>query len=241
MPDLVQALTGMFDGGDMTIFQATVDAVGQGVVTVHFNGGTFTDVPYLDMQVAGAIWPSIGDTCYVIGRKDWGLLVIGRPAPGPDRTTADGVVAEWNPYTMTRVRKDTGVQTVSTTGDVSITTGAQGYLAAFHFDLADLPALPGTALATASFFLDMPSFENPGVDYNYLEIGLHNVGPGVPFAAMPNLNATYRAYAGISQYVSIPLDWAGRLITGEAKGIYVLTDDYPAVISGPGTVRITSL
>jgi hypothetical protein len=100
MPDLATALAGLYSGGDMTIFQATVDAVGQGVVTVHFNGGTFTDVPYLDMMITGHAWPSVGDACYVIGRKDWGMLVLGRPAPGPVRAGSDPVVALWEPVTV---------------------------------------------------------------------------------------------------------------------------------------------
>jgi hypothetical protein len=75
----------------------------------------------------------------------------------------------------------------------------------------------------------------------YIEMGLHSGGPTEPLEIMPNLNTTIQVHAGFSAWVPIPLDWAGRLVGGEAaKGIYLLTTDYQMTISGPGTIRLTS-
>lgn len=244
MPDLARVLEGVFSGGDMTIFKATVDEIGTGVVTVHSSGGTFTDVPWLSGGFYPADGPDIGMICYVIGREGWGMLVIGSPAPGPARSVADPVVTEFPPDSLWRW--NTGTSWTAATGDeVSISAGDVSSLAVFIFDFEnDLPPMPGTALSSAAFFLDMPSFDTGGgpATRNFLEIGLHSrYTPSGEFTALANLNTTVQTYAGFSEYVSIPLDWAGRLITGAAAGIYVKALDYPCVVRGPGTVRMTSL
>lgn len=245
MADLVTAMSRVFTGGKMTVFQATVDAVGQGVLTIHVNGGSFTDVPYIPGGFAPQTSPNIGDPCYVIGREDWGMLVIGKPAPGPERGSGDPQVIEWEPFTRSR-SNNSGGWTAPPLDEVRIQPGDSGGSAAvFFFNVNDV-AWPGDPLSTASFYLEVSNVDTYGqaLDWAYVEIGLHSTAtPGGTYTEMPNLNGSYKvpANAGMSQYIQIPLEWAGRLITGEAKGLYVRTEDFPMTISGPGTLRLTSL
>jgi hypothetical protein len=256
MPDLATALAGLYSGGDMTIFQATVDAVGQGVVTVHFNGGTFTDVPYLDMMITGHAWPSVGDACYVIGRKDWGMLVLGRPAPGPVRAGSDPVVALWEPVTLDdwqRTAAYPGGHYVVASGGLQHATPDDG--SPVHNDSAAVwfysgdPTPAGASLSTASIHLTgtwtQPGPfgpDNPAMDWSYFEIGLHSSPVGSStFVPMENLNATARVSSSFDIQLSLSLDWMARLRNGTAKGIYVRMPDFPMVLSGSGELRLTTL
>lgn len=243
MADLPEALNRMFAGGDVTVFTAVVDAIGTGVVTIHYNGGTTEDVPWLSAAFFPAISPSIGVQVYVLARKDWGAIVIGSAAPGPERDPEDEVVTTWDPFTMATFNPVTGLWAVSTTGDMTALPGDTGRVACFFLRLSDLP-VPPADLATSSFLLDVPSFDSgiEAVDFDYLEFGLHaNATPDGALVKVAGTASTIRVYAGESEYVSIPLDWAERLMAGTAKGIYFAKPDYPTVISGPGTVRLTSL
>lgn len=242
MPDLATALAAM-GGGDMTIFQATVDAVGEGVATIHVNGGSFTDVPYLVGAFYPQFAPSIGDPCYVIGRKDWGMLVIGKPAPGPTRSGGDSQVVEWLPFT--RSRANGGTSWTAPPLDV-MRIAPDGTQAAVYFFNPASSGWTYDALSTGSFYLDVSDIDTGGIglDNAYVTIGLHaTAAPGQAFAPLANLDADYRVNAngGFEGYVSIPLDWAARLLNGTAKGIYVRVQDFPMTISGPGTLRLTSL
>jgi hypothetical protein len=241
MADLVKTLSSLYSGGDMTVFQATVDAVGTGVVTIHVNGGSFTDVPFLDSYVN----PAIGDACYVIGRKDWGMLVLGRPAEGPERSGGDGAVITWQPYARATYRSASGTWAVPSSDVMSLQPGdASSIIGCYFYRISDI-VVPATGLSTASFYLAVDTFDTGEValDNAYLELGLFtNAAPtGGPLTMVANVNATYKVRRLQSGYVSIPLDWASRLLNGSAKGIYVLSSDYPAQISGPGTARLTAL
>ena len=240
MADLSAVLASLGDSG-ARIFQAVVDAVGTGVVTIRANGGTFTDVPYMQAGFYPAAGPLIGDPCYVIAQENWGLLCLGKPAPGPDRDPSTGGTVFWEPFTMAKHVFIGSTWTVSGSGDVSTDLGSA---AAFFFSTSSLTGMAGSGLATASFFLDSADFDSGEVamDWNYLEVGLHaNATPAGTLQKVADMKQTVKVGRGFSQYVNIPLEWATRLIAGTAKGIYVQPEDYAATVSGPGTVRITEL
>jgi hypothetical protein len=258
MANLVNALEGMFDGGDMTIFQATIDAVGQGILTIHYNGGTFTDVPYLAAGFAlgaGVGAPSVGQSCYVIGRKGWGLLVIGNPAPGPERTSVDSQTYLWEPTTLGQwtYRPPATTNPFSATGSQNThpdTTAEQQNAVWFYTSGNPIP--PAAVLATASLRLGgtwtQPGPfgpDNPAADHVYMDLGLHNSNPGDagPLNKLTDSSTSYRITAtpfGLD-YFSIPIDWMTRLRNGTAKGIYAIAEDYPMVFTGSGELRLTTL
>jgi len=249
VPDLSHVLAGVLGDKGASVFQATVDAVGEGVLTLHLNGGQFTEVPYLPGGW-GFASPNIGDICYVLAQKDWGIFAIGKPAPGPERSGDDSAVVTWDPFARARWNQETGTWTIPSTDAMPIRPGtSSSSLAVYFFDLADID-WPGTAVGSASFYLELgpvdqsgADADNPVFDNAYVEIGLtSSTGPNGVFTELPNLNAYYKRPAnGSSEYVSIPLDWAGRLLAGEAHGVYVRTEDYPLTVSGPGTLRFTTL
>lgn len=254
MPDLVNALEAMFDGGDMTIFQATIDYVGQGVVTIHFNGGTFTDVPYLATAFSAGVGigsPAIGGKCYVVGRKNWGLLVIGEPAPGPSRGGSSSQTFLWNPYTLATYNIATGAWSVPGDGrlvlQTSEDTGLPSVEAAFFYRMTELGTHPTVMnLATTSLLLTIPDIDFKGLaaDYSYVTVGLiANTSPAGVINKLtgPNDAMSIRVYIGEAGFFSVPLSWGDKLLSGLAQGIYFRPEDYPAVISGGGTVRLTTL
>jgi hypothetical protein len=260
MPDLVNALEGMFDGGDTTIFQATIDAVGQGVVTIHFNGGTFTDVPYLATGFSAGVGigsPAIGGKCYVIGRKGWGLLVIGEPAPGPSRGGSSSQTFLWDPFTLATYNEATGAWTVPTDGRLVLQTdadtGVPSVVGAFFYRMTELGTHPTVMnLATASLLFSVPAIDFKGLaaDNAYISVGLiNNATPSGPLSKLSNpinpsssiYSTSFRIYAGEVGFFTIPLAWGNALLSGLATGIFFSAEDYPPTISGGGTVRLTTL
>lgn len=257
MPDLVSALAGMFDGGDMTIFQAKVSAVGTGVVTLSYNGGTFTDVTYMAYGFPNAFGeaglPVVNDNCYVIGRKDWGLLVLGRAAVGPSRSVSSGQQFSWSPYTLGTYRTDTQAWTVPLNGMLGLqtddATGLASVLGGYFFRRSDLLGYPtgGTIeLAAFEFIYRVESIDFKGLasDYSTMIIGL--MSNAAPAGAITMLDTyTYslsrQIRVGDNGYVPLPLGWASKLLSGEAKGIYLSPENFPPVISGAGGVRLTIL
>jgi hypothetical protein len=249
MPDLVTALDALFDGGDMTSFQATVDAVGTGVVTLHVNGGTFTDVPYIAGGFYPQAAPAINDRCYVIGRKGWGLLVIGRPAAGPVRDPGgDAGTYIWEPTTLgiwqLNPRAEGGGFSVTGT-QLTHPADETGYRQAVWFYTSGNPMPIAASLATASLNLGGSWSSTDQTDWDYVEIGLHGNLPSDPpgyLNKLANLSQTYRFPRTFAlSYYSIPLDWIGRLINGTAKGIYAEAQDYPLTFTGSGELRLTTL
>lgn len=252
MPDLVTALGGLFDGGDMTIFQATIDAVGEGVVTIHANGGTFTDVPFMQAGFYPALGPDIGDPCYVLGRKGWGMLCLGKPAAGPERAGGDPQIFNWLPHAL--ANRNTGFNTpngtwlVPSDGQLSIGPDDPTYsttsAGVWFYDRNDV-VLPGVyTLGSASFYVEFTGVTqtDPPRDWFYYELGLHNNnGPTDPtFLPLANLTATYRVYGVTAQYVSLPLDWAIRLLNGTAKGLYIKAFDTYMTLDGlAASLRLT--
>lgn len=252
MADIVNALEGMFDGGDMTIFQATIDAVGQGVVTINYNGGTFTDVPYLATGFSAGVGigaPTVGMSCYVVGRKGWGLLVLGNPAPGPSRSGSVSQTFLWNSYTLATYNLATGSWTVPVDGRLVLrtddSTGLASVDGAFFFRLSELGTHPTVMnLATASVLFTVPDIDFKGLaaDTAYIEMGLlTNPAPSGVISKISGQVQTVRIYIGESGYFTIPLSWGDKLLSGEAGGIYFHAQDFPPVISGGGTVRLTTL
>lgn len=79
MADLVQVLKAELSGGGMDIVKALVTAVdtGAGSVTVEIRGADVR-VPFIPM---GGWQPEVGDLTYVITRRGWGGVAIGKPAP----------------------------------------------------------------------------------------------------------------------------------------------------------------
>jgi hypothetical protein len=211
MPDLVAALASVFGGGDVTVFQATIDAVGTGVVTIHVNGGTFTDVPFIAGGFYPAAGPAINDRCYVIGRKGWGMVVLGKPASGPSRDPGSD---------------ESGFQQAVwfyTSGN-PMPVGAS--LASASLNLG------GSWTSTDAVDWDYVEIglhaSNPGDD-SYLN-KMANLSQTYRFP---------RTFA--LAYFSIPLDWISRLINGTAKGIYAEALDYPITFTGSGELRLTTL
>lgn len=248
MPDLPTALAGMFDGGDMTIFQAVVDEIGSGVVTLHANGGQFEDVPYVDHGLMeGVVFPSIGDHVYVIGRKGWGMLVLGRAAPSDRPPPGDNATYEFATAVIGDYDFGTATWTVPLSDVMEITPGAGTNKGAFYFhDIGG--SLPGETVASASFLLGTGPFDTYGigVDWAYVTLGLFQSTTDYPSAAptlVAGMTASYRRNANDDQdgYVSIPLEWANRLLADTAIGICVLSEDYPGTVHGPGTLRLTTL
>lgn len=248
MPDLAQLLSSLGDSG-AKIFSATVDDVTDGSVTIRANGGTFTKVPYLPSGFYPALNPEIGDACYVIGQENWGMLVLGRPAtgdveplPDPSLFQLDAVtLARWNP----------GSWTVSTTGYSDIQPGGS-QAAAFFYNFNTLTSDQAAAietinqrgLSTAAIFLAVPGFVQGEVahDTTPLNLALHNSGsPLTNFYPVAGNPVWFDPYEGFAAYYSIPLDWATKLIQGQAHGIYVTSDRDVATVGGPGTLRFTSL
>jgi hypothetical protein len=247
MPDLPTALAGMFDGGDTTVFQAVVDSVGSGVVTLHANGGQFTDVPYIQHgTMPGVVFPSIGDQVYVLGRKGWGMIVFGRAAPSDRPPPADNVLHEYAPATIGDYSFATAAWTVPSSDVMAIEGYTSGKGAFYFYNVSG--ALPGLTIGSASFLLGTGMFSTGavGVDNAYVTVGLFQSTTPTPSAVpvlVPEMSASYRRLVSVSQdgYVSIPLEWAKRLLAGTARGIYVLSEDFPGTVHGPGTLRLTTL
>lgn len=245
MPDLATVLAGLFGGSNMTVFQATVDAVGEGVVTIHANGGTFEDVPYMQAGFYPALGPGVGDPCYVLGREGWGMLCLGKPAAGPERSAGDAQTVLWTPYTRATYSQTAFTWNVPGTATLPIEPGNR--MAVYFLRLSDLAWPSGGALATASFYLEAGPFDTTGaggVDNAYVELGLvSNASPTGVLSRLADATAMVRLNANMvnSQYISIPLDWGTKLLSGAAKGIYVSADSYPGTAGGAGTVRLTTL
>lgn len=251
MPDLITAMSRVFGSGDMTVFQAVVDAIGTGVVTIHLNGGTFTDVPYTTSAFFPAAGPSIGDPCYVLGRKGWGFLVFGKPAPGATRGSGDPQTYLWEPTTMGEWKFSSHADF----GNGLTVTGTQ------HSSPQDQPSMPtaiwfytsgnpvpgGAVLGSAAINLGgtwTQPLGGPAMDWDYTEIGLHNNAPSDtgPLNKIAGLNQSNRFASTFPlSFVGIPLDWANRLIAGTAKGIYVEALDFPMTFTGSGELRLTTL
>lgn len=248
MADLVAALDSLFDGGDMTIFQAVVDEIGSGVVTLHANGGQFEDVPFIEREVfSGAAYPSIGDHVYVIGRRGWGMLVIGRASPSDREPPTDSATSEFATAVIGDYNFATATWTVPLSDVMAITPSEGANKGAFYFHNL-VGAVPVESIATASFYLGTGPFDTGGVatDYVYILLGLFSsttATPSAPPQFVTGYEASYRVLANSSQekYVSIPLSWATKLVTGDASGISVTSPDYPGVVHGPGTIRLTTL
>lgn len=248
MPDFAAVLESLYSGGDVTIFQATVDEVGQGVVTIHANGGSFTDVPL----VQGIDGPTgsvlgVGDPVYVIGRKGWGMLVFARPEPGPDRGGSDPQVATWPARARARWNSTTGAWTVPSADTMRLVNpGENADAAVFFYNLADV-VMPAGSLATASVHVSFSSIDQSSsdmaVDWAYWQVGLvTNTGPTGAFAPLANLAVNGRvSQAGGTADIPLPLDWASRLLAGSASGISVRSIDFPMTVGDSGTIRITTL
>lgn len=260
MADLAATLTDLFSGGDMTIFQAVVDEVGQGVVTLDYNGGTFEDVPFLDYAFPLAPpdflvqTPAVADQVYVIGRKNWGLLVIGKAAPGPTRGTGAGMTYEWAPWTLATYNVATHAWTVPGTDQLvlqtSDTTGLSSVEGAFFFDPADITGFVDTgAFSSLNFRLRTPDIDFKGLaaDTAYMTVGLHaNATPAGVYAPVfgsggAAMTTTFEVYIGHDAFKPLPLTWAAKLISGDAKGLWFSSQDFPPVVGGPGTIEITTL
>jgi hypothetical protein len=248
MPDLVAALASVFGGGDVTVFQATIDAVGTGVVTIHVNGGTFTDVPFIAGGFYPAAGPAINDRCYVIGRKGWGMVVLGKPASGPSRDPGSGGAYLWEPTTLgtwyMNPRSDFGNGFASGGTQLTHPADESGFQQAVWFYTSGNPMPVGASLASASLNLGGSWTSTDAVDWDYVEIGLHASNPGDDsyLNKMANLSQTYRFPRTFAlAYFSIPLDWISRLINGTAKGIYAEALDYPITFTGSGELRLTTL
>lgn len=253
MPDLPTVLNTLFSGGDMTVFQATIDAVGTGVVTVHVNGGTFTDVPYIDHGVMlGGAFPSIGDQVYVLGRRGWGMICLGRAPAGPDRAVADPQTINWAPYALasrnTRVTTPNGTWLIPSDGSLAISPdnpdGSATSAGVWFYRRSEV-VLPATyTLSSASFYVSFTGVTQvtPPLDWFYYELGLHsNDGPTDPaFLPLANLTQSFRVHGVTGQYVSLPLDWAVRLLNGTAKGLYIKALDTDMTVDGlAASLRLT--
>lgn len=252
MPDLPTVLNSLFSGGDMTVFQATIDAVGTGVVTIHVNGGTFTEVPYMQSGFYPALAPSIGDSCYVIGRRGWGMVCLGKPAAGPDRGVGDPQTINWAPHAL--ANRNTGFNTpngtwlVPSDGSLAISPDNPDYSTSsagvWFYNRSDAVLPADYTLSSASFYVSFTGLTQttPPLDWFYYELGLHNNGgPTDPaFLPLTNLTQTFRVYGVTSQFVSLPLDWAVRLLNGTAKGLYIKAlDTYMAVDGLAASLRLT--
>jgi hypothetical protein len=248
MPDLPTVLNAMFSGGDMTVFQATVDAVGSGVVTIHASGGQFTDVPYMDTSNAqvGAVFPSVGDRVYVLGRRGWGMLVLGRAAPSDRESPSDNVTHEFAPAVIGDYNFATGTWTAPPTDVMAIEGYTSGKGAFYFLNLSG--SLPGATIASANFLLGTGMFDTGGeaVDWAYVTLALFASTTPTPSAVptfLPGATQSVKQVANSAQngYVSIPLDWAAKLLSGAARGIAVLSEGFPGTVYGPGTLRLTTL
>lgn len=83
MADLVKTLEAVLGHGTMNIVTALVTAVDTepGQITVGIWGADVA-VPYIPM---GGWQPQVGDLSYVVLRRDWGGVAIGKPAHRPAR------------------------------------------------------------------------------------------------------------------------------------------------------------
>lgn len=251
MPDLAQVLNELYSGGDMTIFQAVVDAVGTGVVTVHVNGGTFANVPYLQAGFLPASGPAVGDACYVIGRKRWGMLVIGKPAAGAARSAGNPQTHVWAPSVLTTwsvtASYPAGHFVVSGTGN--LVTDPDSSTAVWFYATTGVTWPAGSALSTASIRLTGSWTQpgpigpgNPARSQSFLTLGLHNsTSPTGTFTPIAELSRTYAVPATFDGLYAIPLDWASRLLAGTATGLYVASQDFPQTFTGSGELRLTTL
>lgn len=244
--DLPAALSALFSGGDVTIFKATVDAVDSfgGTLTIHANGGSFTDVPYL---IGG--WPfsspSINDITYVIGKKGWGMLALGMAAPSDREPVGDSSVFEWEPFA--RARWNPGSWTVPPLDAMRVEASVTDRAAVYFFNLSDLAAWPvGAEVGSLSLYLEIDNVtQDPEMarDNVYVRVGLHSTAsPTGTLARMENLDAYYKLHTGGSSgYFSAPLHWAANLLNGTAKGFYVDSPDLDLTVLGPATIRLTAL
>lgn len=223
MPDLAQTLEGMFTGGDVSIVQAKAVLVAQGVATVEINGGTFTDVPYLTANYGGGqTYPSNSQTVYVIARRNWGMLIIGSPAPGPPRSISSGSTVLWLPTVLASYFPSSSGWSVSSDDQLPVDSGSQ---AVEIYNVSNRPPLPGTGMSGAGFAINLLSAESGGFlgGGAYLNVGLHaNATPAGPLAPVAGTTEQV-VFLNVNdpQYLPIPLDWASRLVAGTAKGIYV--------------------
>ena len=238
MPDLAVALAGMFSGGDVSIVQARTTAIGQGVATVDINGGEFTDVPYMMANYGGGQqFPSNNQTVYVIARRNWGMLIIGAPAPGPTRSVSSGTAILWPPSVLANYHLAGSWWEVSSDDQMSI-NGTDNW-AVEIFSNTDRPALPATGLSGAGFEINVLSAESGGFMSGgaYMTAGLFtNPAPSGALVTIADAGEQH-FYRDINDpiYMPIPLDWASRLVAGTAKGIYVHLDgeyDYATITLG---------
>jgi hypothetical protein len=182
MPDLGALLGQMLGDTGTSIFQAVVDAVGTGVVTIRLNGSTFTDVPYVTSAFYPATAPAINDRCYVLAQKDWGMVVIGKPAPGAVRGGAALASTSGN-----RTRPASGTSTRSSNPPPSsrrrsrrrlLPTGpgraVQTTIAVWHYLMSGNPLPGGSTVATASLMLSGSWTSDGSSDWDYVEIGLYS-------------------------------------------------------------------
>lgn len=162
MADLAKVLSDL-SGNGTTIFQAVVSALGTGVVDLTYNGGTYTAVPYIAGGFAPATGPAVGNQVYVIGRKDWGGLVIGKAPTGPTRTVAAVTADDWDPYALAAYNLSTKGWTIAG-GDLVLAPAAGsslGSLAVAFFRPVDTPFTAASALGTATVHLGVTSVAIP--------------------------------------------------------------------------------
>lgn len=230
--DLGAVLAGLGDKG-ASIFQAKVTALGTGVVTVSYSGGTFTDVPYMTHYT-----PVVNDQVYVAAQENWGLLCLGKPAPGPVRTPAATSDRTWDPDTLYLYNRATGTWAAQVTDEVTLTPGADtGIDAVYFFDPADHGALPGTGLAGAAFLLEVPVTAGA-----YLTLApVLNVSATGALQYDSDLATTYRVADTQNGYVALPLALASGLIAGTLHGIGIHAEDALASLAGASTLRMTFL
>jgi hypothetical protein len=254
MPDLGALLGQMLGDTGTSIFQAVVDAVGTGVVTIRLNGSTFTDVPYVTSAFYPATAPAINDRCYVLAQKDWGMVVIGKPAPGAVRGGGSAGVylwepdqtGEWNFSTHSNPPTQfsaTLTQTIAPYGTGSGQSTTHEY-AIWHYLMSGNPLPGGSTVATASLMLSGSWTSDGSSDWDYVEIGLYssNLTDLGDLVKVPGASATYRfPTVWGPAYSSIPLDWIDQLAAGTAKGIYLQTLGFPLTLTGSGELRLTTL
>lgn len=233
MSDKLGGLLSRLGGEGATLLRGRITAVSTGALTVLINGDEVGRVGYLK----GAWIPDVGEEIFLLNQAGFGMLALGSPvlpaAPGalPEQLTlgADPVVlAEWR---VTPAAPD-GVWVATGTGQLTQLRNFQSS-GAWFYDAADFASWADTALSRVEMEVTVLS----GVP----ELVLHRTASTAEALETYGSSVTLSLTPGIASWVSLPLAWGRDLLSGEAKGVAVSSQQFDAVLDLSGSLRFTSL
>lgn len=244
-PDLSTVLSGLAGDGGGRMLTATVDAVGEGVCTISYNGGQFDNVPYLrNGPDFNGFPPMIGQQVYVFSQPGWGSFILGSPATSAERLIDPGAEVIWEPTAVAHYVGATGSWSTPVDSILRPNNGTKKGLWFYPQPFT----LPFTEFASFSFWLavgDVTWADGIARDTTYLDLFLHNnASASDTFTGETDDEdvVTVQAWHNSQQYVSLPFTWLNRLLAGTAKGIGVQGWRDPEVqVEMLGQIRVTKL